>query len=283
MRMNVTLASLVAATLLLVPALAHGQSAQETFAKAEALLARGDFAAALQSYAAAAQADRGNRDYLQHYAMVRRIVDLRSRLETEKDPEQWEYLARALRAFYVSEKIYPEALSLDEKTHARLGSTTSAVMLAETQLSMDRGADAVRTLSALGADKATPTSQTLLGIAMARTGKKAEARQIAAALVVPSDAGAGTVYAAARLHAAVGDTAKAYDLLKACIESVPPSRQAGFKDHAKASPEFAAVAATSEFARVLDTPSKVPESKCSGGKSCAGCPMSGKCAHGQGQ
>ena len=33
------------------------------------------------------------------------------------------------------------------------------------------------------------------------------------------------------------------------------------------------------FAQVLQTKSKVPESKCSGGSSCSTCPMRGNCSH----
>ena len=46
--------------------------------------------------------------------MMRRIVDLRGRLDVEKRQQQWEYMARALRAFYVNERIYPELLKLDQ-------------------------------------------------------------------------------------------------------------------------------------------------------------------------
>ena len=106
-------------------------SREELFAKAEVLLAKGEFPAALQFYAGAARADRANQEYMQHFAMVRRIVDLRSRLDTEKNPQQWEYMAKGLRAFYATELIYPELLKLDQEIHNRLNSADSAAMLAE--------------------------------------------------------------------------------------------------------------------------------------------------------
>ena len=46
-----------------------------------------------------------------------------------------------------------------------------------------------------------------------------------------------------------------------------------FRKHAVESPEFAAIAPSNEFRAVLQTESKRAESKCSGGSSCAGCPM----------
>jgi tetratricopeptide (TPR) repeat protein len=283
MKTKSLMAGWVVAALLAVPGLARAESAQESFAKGETLLAKADFSAALEAFSAAARADRTNQEYMQHYAMVRRVISLRTRFESEQDPQQWEYLARALRAFYASERIYPEILALDQKLHARLNNAESAVMLAETQLSMEQNAEAVKTLSSLPAGQADAASRALLGIALARTGKRDETKQIAAAFALPEGAGPGLAYAAARLHGAAGDAAKALQLLKTCLEAVPASRQEGFQTHARTCPEFAAMASTADFAAALATPSKVHESKCSGGSSCAGCPMSGKCPKSQAQ
>jgi tetratricopeptide (TPR) repeat protein len=263
--------------------LARPDTAANSFAKGEALLAKGDFAAALQSYAAAAKADRDNQEYMQHYAMLRRIVDMRSRLETEQNAERWDYLAKALRAFYLSERIYPELLKLDREVHARLGSADSATLLAETQLAVGQNAEAAKLLAALEPGKATPMTQTLRGVALARTGKTDEAKQIAKDVEVPADAGPRMAYAAARFYAAVGDSAKALQWLQTCFEVTLPSMADSYKSHAKGCADFAALAASPEFARVLETKSKIPESKCSGGSSCANCPMSGKCSKSQGK
>jgi len=277
MRTKRTVIGLISATLLFTAVLARAETAVESFAKGETLLTKGEVGAALQSYAAAARADRGNQEYMQHYAMVRRIVDLRSRLETEQNPQRWEYTARALRAFYVSERVYSELLKVDQEIHSRLTSAESAVMLAETQLAMDRNSDAARTLAALQPSKATEMTQALLGIALVRSGKTDQAKQIAEKLNLPNGSGSSIMYAAARLHAASGESAKAMGLLKACFEATLPSQLEGFKSHAKDCPEFAALVSNPAFARVMETQSKMPESKCSGGSSCAGCPMSGKC------
>jgi tetratricopeptide (TPR) repeat protein len=282
MRTKRTVIGLISATLLFTAVLARAETAVESFAKGETLLAKGQFPAALQSYAAAARADRSNQEYMQHYAMVRRIVDLRSSLDTEKNPQRWEYMAKGLRAFYASERIYSELLKLDQEIHSRLNSADSAAMFAETQLALDQNAAAAKTLS-LEPSKATEMTQTLLGIALVRSGKTDAARQIAERLSLPGDTGPSVTYAAARLHAATGDSAKAIGLLRACFEAIAPSQLEGFKSHAKQCPEFAAIASNPEFARALETKSKVPESKCSGGSSCAGCPMSGKCPKSQGK
>ena len=154
-------------------------------------------------------------------------------------------------------------------------------MLADTQLAMDQNAAAVQTLSRLEPSQTNDMTQTLLGIALARTGQTAQAGQIAGKLAAPPDAGPSLLYAQARLRAATGDTAQATRLLAACFEATLPSLLEGFKAHARECPEFAAIASGPEFARALETRSKVPESKCSGGSSCAGCPMSGKCPRSQ--
>jgi hypothetical protein len=278
-----TVIGFMTATVLAYSAVARAETAAESFANGEKLLMKGEFEKALQSYAAAARTERNNQEYMQHHAMVRRIVDLRSRLDVERKQQQWEYIARALRAFYVNERLYPELLKLDQAIHKRLNSAESASMLAETQLAIDQNANAVQTLSALGASQRTVMTQLLLGIAAARTGKTDEAKRIAEKVNLPKDAGPGITYTAARLQAAIGDSAKAMVLLKKSFEGTLPSLLDGFKSHAKTCPEFASIVSIPEFADVMKTESKVPESKCSGGKSCAGCPMSGKCPKSQGK
>jgi tetratricopeptide (TPR) repeat protein len=283
MRVRFVLAAVMGMVALSAAALARAETAAEWFAKGEALLAKGEFAAALQPFTAAARNDRSNPEYMQHYAMVRRVVDLREQLANEKNAQQWEYVARALHAFYVSERIYPEILKIDEQLHSRLSSAETAAMLADTQLAMSLDGQAVETLSSVKPAKATPMTQSLLGISLARTGKGDQAKQIAQNLSLSSGAGPNLLYAAARLHAATGDSAKSVALLTACFEATLPSVSDGFKSHAKECPEFAALATTPEFARALETKSKLTESKCSGGSSCAGCPMAGKCPRSQGK
>jgi len=265
-----------------MPAMARAESAEQSAARGKALLAQGDLEAAMAAYGAAARADEGNRAYVQQYTVVRRMIQVRKRLRAEKDPERWQYLARALHAFYISQGIYTKALELDEQIHARLGTAASAVALAETQLAMELNAEAAKTLSALGPERATATTRALLGVALARDGKMDEARRLAAGVKVPEKAGPRMVYSAARLQGATGNADEALKLLAHCFTSAAPSLLEGYKAHARQCPEFAALASTVAFADVLKTESAVPESKCSGGSGCANCPMRGKCGHGQG-
>lgn len=266
----------------LLPTLAWAETAAEAYQRGESLLEQGDFSSAAAAYAEAARADSKNQDYLKRYALVRQVMTLRDRLKTEQSPRRWEYYARALHRFYVGSGLLGEALELDKQIHARLGNASSAVMLAQTQLAMNRNAEAAEVLASLDAEKATPSSRALHGVALVRLGKTDDARRIADALVVPTDAGPGILYSVARLHAAMGNGEGALGLLGRCFEAIPPSQLPAFKRHAQQNPDFAALASTPGFAEVMKTESKVSESKCSGGSKCSGCPMRGKCGSSQG-
>jgi tetratricopeptide (TPR) repeat protein len=259
----------------------RADSAEQAFAQGEKLLAKADFDGALKAFAQAAKADRSNSEYLQHYALVNQIVGSRQRLATEKDAAQWEQLARGLHAFYIAEGLYGEALVLDRQVHARLNTAFSAGILAETQLALNRPADAADVLATLDAQKHTPGTRALQGLALARQGKADEARRIAQTVQLAADSGPGSIYTVARLQAALGNTDEALGLLKRCFQAVAPSQLDGFKMHAKRSPEFSSLVSTDAFAQVLETKSLVAESPCSGGSRCANCPMRGKCGGSQ--
>ncbi len=256
------------------------EKAADVFRAGETQLASGDLQGALQQFAKAARADQANQDYRQHYAMVRQVLTMRDSLPKEKDAAQWEYMARALHTFYISNGLYRDALAIDQQMHAKLNTASSAVLLAETQLAMNKPGEAAEVLAGLAADKHDSTTLAIRSLALARQGKVDEAKQVAQSIQVAGDAGPGAVYATARCYAAVGNTEQACQMLVRCFESSPPSRLEGFKQHAKTSPEFAGLTSNAGFAAALQTESKVSESKCSGGSSCANCPMRGKCASG---
>lgn len=264
-------------------AITRAATPSQAFAQGSALLAGGDFRGALQAYSVAVRADRTNQEYVQQFMLVRRVIALRESLGREKDLQRWQQTARALRSFYVSQRIYSEALRMDEQIHVRLHTGVSAAQLADTQLAMNRDAEAVQVLAALDPQQATPATQALLAVALARQDRTDEAHKTAQRIVLPDRAGPGTLYSLARMHAVLGNQDEALGLLARCFQAVTPSRLDDFKAHATRSPEFADLASTDGFARVLKTKSKVAESKCSGGSSCAGCPMRGKCPKSQGK
>jgi len=256
-------------------------SAEQVFANGEKLLAKADFDGALKAFAQAAKADRSKPEYLQHYAMVNQVVTLRKRLATEQDPTQWEYVARGLHAFYIGQGLYTEALPLDRQIHERLNTAYSAALLAETQLVLNRNAEAAEVLAALPAAKQTPGTRALHALALVRQDKMEAARDIAQKIELGTDAGPGMIYSVARLQAALGNADAALGLLKRCFEGVAPSQLDGFKNHARLSPEFSKLASTAAFAQVLEAKSKVAESPCSGGTRCSNCPMRGQCPSSQ--
>ena len=267
----------VVAILSILPVLARAESAPDAFARGKSLLAKGDFDSALAAFAAAARGDLDNDSYRQQYGLVRRIVDLRKRLDGEKDPERWEYTARALHAFYLDQGLHGQAVGIGRKIHEKVNTAASALMLAETELAMNNNAEAEKMLAALDKDgKSTPSTRALWGVALARLGKTADAKKLAQGLALPDDAGPQTTYAYARLQAVAGSADAAMVSLQKCFESLPASRLENFKEHARLCPDFATIASTAGFAKVMETESQVAESKCSGGSGCAGCPMRGK-------
>jgi len=276
-RLGLGIVLTVGIALALLP-LARGESGSEAFARGKSLLEKGDFDAALTSFAAAARTELDNDSYRQQYALVRRIVDLRKRMDVEKDPERWEYSARALHAFYLDQGLHGQAVGLARKTHEKAGTASTAAMLAETELALNNNAEAEKMLAALDKDgKSTPMTRTLWGVAQARLGKAQAAKKLAQGISLGDDAGPQLAYSYARLSAATGSADAALAALQKCFETLPPSRLENFKEHAKACPEFAALASTPKFAKVLETESQVAESKCSSGSGCAGCPTRGKC------
>jgi hypothetical protein len=133
-------------------------------------------------------------------------------------------------------------------------------------------------LALLDSKKATLATQSLHGLALVRLEKIGEAKEIAKGLTIPEKAGPRELYCAARLHAALGNVPEAIDMLKKCMENVRPSLQAGYRAHAKQCDDFALLSSSDDFAKALATESKIPESKCSGGGKCAGCPNRAKCS-----
>jgi hypothetical protein len=243
-------------------------------------LADADFQGALRSFAAAAKADRTNTKYLEAFAVLKQVITLRDQLDAQTDEARWDYMARALHSYYISQKVYTEALALDQKIHRRMNNATSATMLAETQLAMKLDTDAAEMLGALSDTQHSVNTRALFGLALVRSGKSKQGREIADSIELSDEAGPGVAYSVARLCAAVGDTEQALALLRRTFEGIPPSRLAGFKHHAAHSPEFSAMASTPAFAKTLQIQSKVSESQCSSGSSCATCPMRGQCNSG---
>ncbi len=282
MRVRRILVSLCSSLALLALAgFARAETAAEAYARGNAMLRQGEYQQALGAFAQAARTERDNREYLSRYMMVRQIMQLQKGLETETNPARWEYFARALEHFYRTERMHDEALALSRRKFDRLKDARSAAALAETQLAMSKPADALATLESLGDEQAAPATKSLQAIALAHLDRMEEARQVAQTVELPEQAGPGVLYSAARMYAATGFADRAVETLRRCFEQVPAGQLEAFKDHSRNCADFAGLAPTAQFASVLKTVSKIPESKCSGGRTCAGCPMRGKCPSSQ--
>jgi tetratricopeptide (TPR) repeat protein len=163
------------ACLLILPAMTLANDAQKAFEQGKTLVSQGDFEGAMQAFSNAARADRSNMEYMQNFSLVRQVILIQNALVKEENDQRWEYYARALHTYYVSENLYDLALKLDTQIHERVNSAGSAALLAETQLAMDKNAEAVELLSKLPADKTNVVTESLEGIALARLGKKDDA------------------------------------------------------------------------------------------------------------
>ena len=256
MRLTDLVSGVCVATVLAIPSLGRGETPQESSAKGKALLAKGDYDGALAAYMAAAKAVPGNQEYRDQYSTVRRIVQLRAGLRTEKDPQQWERRATALHNLYVVQGLLTEAAGLARELHTRLNAESSALLLAETELTMNRNGAAAEVLISLDKEKSTPAGKVLLAIALARQGKMDLAREVTKTASAADNAAPGMAYQMARLYALTGDSAGATASLARCLESLPPSGHDGVKNHARQCPDFASVVNAPEFEQALSAESK---------------------------
>ena len=117
--MSTNKAKVAIALVLLVfsPAVVFADAGKLAFEQGKTLVSQGDFEGAMQAFATAARADRTNAEYMQNYSLVRQVIMIQNALETEQDSQRWEYYARALHSYYISEKLYDQALELDGRIH----------------------------------------------------------------------------------------------------------------------------------------------------------------------
>lgn len=273
--------ALVATVLLLTVASAQAaDDASAAFLQGEKLLAAGDLKDALKQYGVAVKLEGDNQEYVQQYLMVRQVVMLQSALAKETNPQRWEQTALALRTFFGAQRLHDQALTIDQAMWDRSKTSDNAIQLADTLLALDKSAEAAQLLTGLSPQQRTGASQSLLAVSLARQGKLDEAKSLAGRIPAASQADPGALFMVARMHAAIGDNDRALAALKRSYEAVPPSRLDALKSLTRECKDFAELTSLASFSAVMKTTSKVVESKCSGGSSCASCPMRGKCAGG---
>jgi hypothetical protein len=246
-------------------------------AEGKTLLEKGDLMGAYKSLVAAAQAAPGNAEYKKDAMALKRALSIRKYLEMNKPDAKWTKLAISLHVYFLRNNVYSEALAHGRMVHEKLGNAESAAILAEVLLEMDKNAEAVQMLRALDKKHVNHETQVCLGIALARDGKKDEAKRVAAEWPAPEKAGVGVLIDYARLDVLLDRQATALQTLTGCMEMAPPSQQELIKKYIVECKDFAPIVAHADFAKVMATKSKVSESGCSGGSSCGSCPSRGSC------
>ncbi len=277
MRLRVMMVVLVGSGLLCPTLALANEEAAKLFEEGKALLQKADFEGALKAFGEASKADAKNEEYRQQHNMLRRVMQIRDRLSEQKDADRWAAMARALRGYYYENGIFQEALALDRQAHERFHNAESATQLAETHLELGMNAEAVELLSALSDKEMTPGGRLLLGIGEARLGRVDDARAIADRFKETADLPGEALFNLACLHSLLGNQEQAAELLIRCCELTPPSRLDAFKASLKKCGDLRGLVAADRFAKVMETKSKVSESKCSSGAGCGKCPNRGGC------
>jgi len=272
------------AVLLLVglAARAQGDGGEGTGAKAyeqgNALLAKGDLEGALEAFAAAAKAPEAKPEYRTKFLRVRAVLKMQNAIAGERDLDKWWKMAVRLRNFYYNLRLYEKLLGLAREMHERKPSASTATLVADALLILDRNAEAEKTLAQVEPSKLSQQGRVLLGVAKARQKDKAdEAKAILAGLALTENLSPRFLLDVARLKVLCGDIDGGMATLTTAFEKTNPKGIAGFRSFAKSAPDFARVPAA-RFLKVLETESKVTASSCSGGSSCGSCPKRGGCA-----
>lgn len=256
---------------------AVADNAAQSFAKGQELLKQGDFEAALSAYSNAASADEKNALYRQNYMLVKRMISMRKAIETEENAEKWAKTASALKNFYYKNHLYVELEKIAREMHSRKNTAGSATLLVDALLILNRNGDAVEVLASFDDEDLSDHAKILKGIALGRMKQVDAAKAIASDINVPEGSSPRFLYDVARLRVVTGDTDGGMATLTTALESTAPMALASFKDFVQNTPDFAALPADANFAKVLKTASKVKESACSSGSDCGSCPSKGDC------
>jgi tetratricopeptide (TPR) repeat protein len=280
----VAIVSLFMTMLIANPAHAVDEAAPQAsthMEKAAALLAEADFKGAAAVYAQAAKDEPDNTTYRQHLALIQRVIKLRTQYPAMEAGPKKAQLSIALRSFYHDYDIFTEALKLDEARHAEMNNAESAVLLAETLLEMQRHADAQALLERLPDEQHSARSRALLGIALARGGHLEQASAMITSITLPKKDDPKLFFELACLHGLLDDQKQAAAMLTRSFQTTLPSQLDKARHRAAQRSDLEGLIASDAWAVVMKTESKVAESSCSGGSSCAGCPSRSSCGSGE--
>lgn len=240
-----------------------------------------NYQAAVTAYAQAARTHPTDTYYRDQFALMRSVAKLQAGLASEPVAEKWRVSAEAVRAYLYSRGFYQAALTVDQAAYERFKDLPSAARKLETLLLVGQDAQAQEFAQSLGqvaADAAPARLQTLRAVALARSGKTAEALAAVADVKVNPQEDCAGLFDLARVFKAAAKTDEAMQALRLFLEHTIPTEMATSQSMITLCADFKDLQGQEPFKTVLATQSKVAQSGCSGGASCSTCALKGKCA-----
>ncbi len=171
--------------------------------KTDALMAGGDFAAALGEYAQLARKYPYDMYLRNQYAHLKEFMSLREKLNDIIPAEKWPAYKAKLRAYMYSRGLFYPALELDSVSWEKYPSEQEQEQLLETLLMLDKDQRAGELAADGGSGSYRWQSLTLLQ--KARVGKPSEIVSECEALLTGSEAGILCQFDLARIMALAGD------------------------------------------------------------------------------
>jgi len=240
-----------------------------------------NYQAAVTAYAQAARTHPTDAYYRDQFALMRSVAKLQAALAGEPVAEKWRVSAEAVRAYLYSRGFYQAALAVDQAAYERFKDLPSAARKLESLLLAGQDSQAqsfVQSLGQIAADAAPARWPTLCAVALARSGKTAEALAAVADVKVNPQENLTSLFDLARVFKAAGKTDDAMYALRLFLEHTVPTEMATSQSMITLCADFKDLQGQEQFKTVLATQSKVAQSGCTGGSNCSTCALKGKCA-----
>ncbi|HBT77933.1 MAG TPA: hypothetical protein DEB39_13645 [Planctomycetaceae bacterium] len=234
----------------------------EGFVQAMELLERAQFKQALQSLNAAVAAEPENERYVAEYEMLRKVVETRASIQTEKSLHRWNIQAKLLYSYYLRKQLHVHLLDMGRRIFDRQPNPWNAILLADGYLLAGRPEDALDTLDLIEMKEPIPQVLLIRGAAVMATGNRAEAQKLARSIDMGKIADAGILYRLAVLRARTGLNRSAVQTLVLSFEKTPVCFLEDSKERAKKEPAFQGILDAPEFQAALKVQSTVRSPFC---------------------
>lgn len=228
---------------------------KDDYQRGRFLLSRGDFDDALEAYRGALHLNFDNEDLAREFQALRKAIEYREKLRTEKDEDNRKLLAHFLLQYYRRNDIHVEHIELALKTYKRSRTRETAVYAIDAMIRAEYFEEALYFVDTLNwpeellkLEKAT--------IHLAADSPK-QARAIMRTVSVPKFCDSSDLFRLAKLQAASGLHATAVKTLVTCFEQTPENLLARTKKTARETSEFDEIRLSPEFAEALKTKTKI--------------------------